>query len=431
MRVPFSLTSTKKYDIVYHYGGSSISGISSDAFHTSETITGVRRKKPLGWREPTNYSFTRTHWSKADGIVTFKNSSYSNSYVGCVGGSRWNSLNKFNEAYTWSSFPTSLKNTALIKARLQMQDGEVNYGQAIAESNQTARLVGSTCKRFLTAIRAVRRGDAKKVAQALTNQKKTPRKLVKKVQKTLNHHRIAKLRIKESAAEALRQDKSIHRMKNVTGAWLELQYGWKPLIDDIDGTLANLNGYDAYQWIFTAKGSARQEIRVDRGIQASYFSSFASGYCDVKGFNVCKYVLIGVPSKTPSSIANDLGLTNLPLLAWELTPFSFVVDWLLPVGNFLDSLDACLGYDSLRTVCIEFTQIHWKEVGDMSCPHKVTVIASSFSGHKDYVRHVRTVTNGVPLPTRPSIKDPRSFLHMANSLALLVQVFAPGKSSVR
>jgi hypothetical protein len=38
-----------------------------------------------------------------------------------------------------------------------------------------------------------------------------------------------------------------------------------------------------------------------------------------------------------------LGLTNPLAIAWELVPFSFVLDWLVPVGTWLQSLDATLG----------------------------------------------------------------------------------------
>lgn len=45
--------------------------------------------------------------------------------------------------------------------------------------------------------------------------------------------------------------------------------------------------------------------------------------------------------------ASQLGLLNVPLLAWELTPMSFVADWVLDVGNFLDRSLAGIGYKLL------------------------------------------------------------------------------------
>lgn len=46
----------------------------------------------------------------------------------------------------------------------------------------------------------------------------------------------------------------------------------------------------------------------------------------------------------------QLGLTNPAEVAWEVVPFSFVIDWFIPVGNFLSSLDSLVGVQDL-TVC--------------------------------------------------------------------------------
>lgn len=40
-----------------------------------------------------------------------------------------------------------------------------------------------------------------------------------------------------------------------------------------------------------------------------------------------------------------LGLLNPLQVAWETVPFSFMLDWLLPVGDFLEALDAVRGLD--------------------------------------------------------------------------------------
>lgn len=43
--------------------------------------------------------------------------------------------------------------------------------------------------------------------------------------------------------------------------------------------------------------------------------------------------------------ANQLGLLNAPVVAWELTPLSFVADWILDVGNFMERCTAAMGYE--------------------------------------------------------------------------------------
>ena len=126
---------------------------------------------------------------------------------------------------------------------------------------------------------------------------------------------------------------------------------------------------------------------------------------------------------------SSFGIANLGTIAWELVPFSFVVDWLLPVGDWIDSFDALLGYTSVT--CSVSTIIRRTASFSGSIP-KTTVgsgiqrgdltISSTPSVRRD-VHLVRQVPSGVPLPTLPRFKDPVSLRHMANGLSLLATSF--------
>jgi hypothetical protein len=45
-----------------------------------------------------------------------------------------------------------------------------------------------------------------------------------------------------------------------------------------------------------------------------------------------------------------LGLTNPLNVAWELVPFSFVVDWFIPIGSFFDGLVPPQGVSRVKGV---------------------------------------------------------------------------------
>lgn len=53
-----------------------------------------------------------------------------------------------------------------------------------------------------------------------------------------------------------------------------------------------------------------------------------------------------LPNPTIGALA-DFGLTNPLSWAWETTRFSFVADWFLSIGNYLDTLDVPLVYKYL------------------------------------------------------------------------------------
>lgn len=44
----------------------------------------------------------------------------------------------------------------------------------------------------------------------------------------------------------------------------------------------------------------------------------------------------------------QMGMTNLPALVYDAIPFSFVLNWLIPVGQYLSALDALQGIEDLR-----------------------------------------------------------------------------------
>lgn len=46
---------------------------------------------------------------------------------------------------------------------------------------------------------------------------------------------------------------------------------------------------------------------------------------------------------TMSASLRAWGFNNPQLVLWELVPFSFVVDWLLPIGQWLESINALAG----------------------------------------------------------------------------------------
>jgi hypothetical protein len=51
----------------------------------------------------------------------------------------------------------------------------------------------------------------------------------------------------------------------------------------------------------------------------------------------------------------SIGLINPSTVVWELIPFSFVVDWFLPIGNFLHGLSALTG-TSTQQGCYGYVQ---------------------------------------------------------------------------
>lgn len=118
------------------------------------------------------------------------------------------------------------------------------------------------------------------------------------------------------------------RQGDVSGSWLALNLGWAPMISDIY-TLANIQ-LDPLELKVTSpwrKGTA----------------SVSWGGSEIPGKvikNECRSRIVAlIRSEDMPGEYTRLGLTNPALIAWELVPFSFVVDYFLPIGDVIEAME--------------------------------------------------------------------------------------------
>lgn len=128
--------------------------------------------------------------------------------------------------------------------------------------------------------------------------------------------------------------------RRLAGKWLEYQYGWKPLMSDVYGGCEALaqrltEGVPVYTKseaeIFYDSGKTQS------GLTTTYYES--SLRMKVKA----RYSIKNASEKS----LTEIGITNPAALVWELVPWSFCIDWVLPVGDYLQGLDALTGIDDL------------------------------------------------------------------------------------
>jgi hypothetical protein len=363
--------------------------VSSDAWHGEETIIGVSRHKPTGWIPPTSYSLFSRKYQLAMGRTRF-DFYLGNSWTqedGVVGGAggRFSSIVHFDAIVGEPSiYDATLGNAALIAARLKLKRASVDLGVAFFERKQTARLLGDTATALARSFNHLKRGNVRQAMRdlGLSSKDKEP------------------------------------RGSSVPNKWLELQYGWKPLLSDVFGACEALEQRDKADWRVTARATKKSKgfwskswIREESGV----------GVAVAERSNFTR--LDALPDRELLGSLTSLGITNPLLIAWELVPYSFVVDWAFPIGDWLSSLDALLGYSTVSISSTDYTKCSWKEKGVPYTEANWGRTSNSYEGSKEVVKVVRQASNGVPLPTFPSIKDAQSLGHMANGLALLASAF--------
>lgn len=291
----------------------------------------------------------------------------------------------------YHGYDSKLPNRALIKCRLQLKDQAVNFAQAFAERRQTARLLEDTLRKFHRCISNLRRGRFRAA--------------------------VAALELPGSASRNLSRDKT------VAGNWLALQYGWKPLMSDLYGSaelLRSRDEYDPLRYRLYAKAGAASSRRFLPTYETHTWIrpqdiSQRFGVVHRKAKVRLDYNLDG---NRVLSLAKSAGFTNPLLLAWELTPFSFVADWAFPFGNYLSQLDATIGMVFLGGSLTERWEVRCG-IRYLRLETAYDWLSFDFGAARTDSAWRRIPYTVEPFPNRPSFKDPVTAVHLANAAALI------------
>jgi hypothetical protein len=213
----------------------------------------------------------------------------------------------------------SLQNETVLKALVKVADAKTNLAVMFAEKAKVSNLILETANRVYRAMLAFRRGRLKEVARILN----------------INP-------------------------KNVHKTWLEYKYGWMPLLMDVK----NSAEFFAQQHVgrpIRFSVSSRTDNPVDfwetkPGFNRMGFQSNLEtiSYSTVQ-LKRCRVKIWCEISNPHLSQLQQLGVTNPALVVWELVPYSFVFDWFISVGDWLQGLTALHGV-TVRKAMISFVE---------------------------------------------------------------------------
>lgn len=140
--------------------------------------------------------------------------------------------------------------------------------------------------------------------------------------------------------------------KSFADTWLEFHFGWVPLIHDIYSAVAVLDS-----------NPKTRSSETSRLTGSDVFQPLFPSALDVLNTDSCSYSLVAKMgcscriSDIAAFKANELGLINPASVVWELIPFSFVVDWFIPVGAWLSSFTDLQGLEVTRAYTTVFIRL--------------------------------------------------------------------------
>ena len=216
------------------------------------------------------------------------------------------------------------------------------------------------------------------------------------------------------------------RWCEIPSAWLELQYGWKPLLADVYGAINHLSRASRYAIPYVevrgfAKDTDPVESAVDNMFGATNVEATASWKCERK----CNVFLVyGIANPVLAELSS-LGLVNPLEIVWEVVPYSFVVDWFVPVSGWLSALTADSGfsfitggYSATTTVVYQGSRI--SQNNPLFPERQVEVSPPAMRGR--FFKFKRSCYANSPVPGI-YVKNPLSLTHVANAMSLLVEAF--------
>lgn len=274
----------------------------------------------------------------------------------------------------------------------KLKAGDFSGGVALAEHAQTSRLLQKNARKIVQGLIALKKGHLMDIPAILG------------FGATASYRR--------KAAKLKRFDD----VQQLSRFWLEIQYGWKPLYQDV---------YNAFEALHKARTRPDYLVMRASGSDSSYTESQTNGVTltgNRASVRVNCRVHVSLSDQNQAILAaNTAGITNPALVAWELVPFSFVADWFIPIGNYLDTVGTLslttfsnpvtsIKQDASRWFGGTYVEPYWGPGAYVSVEY----------GSCSMTEFQRLLIS--PSVSLPQFKNPFSLLHVANATALIVSL---------
>jgi hypothetical protein len=319
---------------------------------------------------------------------------------------------------TWSQAVADARNAAV--KRFNAKRGEMaQIGVALAEVRQTMDMVTKRVIQLASAANSLRKGRFYDVAKTLglVRNSKPPTKL--RTRKRLLRWTKFPQTGKWYPAPKKITSSSRRGSHSFSNLWLEYSFGWAPTVSDLQTAMKVLSAPLSYQDAFKARGTSSVSINRydDHPSHPGY-----TVRCISKGKVSCEVGAVLSVQNPNQDLAHRLGLDNPWAVAYELVPFSFVLNWIINLEEFIGQFNTFFGSTLFRAYYTD-----WCESNSQYELRSTSTGMVTSSGSHTSSSMIRTVGSlpAVQLGLRPVYH--KSWRRAITQSALLVKLFTSAR----
>lgn len=270
-----------------------------------QTITASRRTRPASVKSPVRSDGTRAPrgwqgtWSQcwsSEGFIDYQYSGGSHASVsGCV-------VRELPyDIPNPSSFSAYVAATRQ-KALSQSTSKDMQFNAAMAQASSTGRMIGKA---------------STNLAHGINNLMQGPKGLARTAGK-------------------------FSQWRKAPSAYLEYLYGWRPLAEDVSNAFDKLNDYKNRNMGYEMRVQAANIDRIPLYRTLAAITPGNGGTSNKAVWRGTREVITraGYIFRLPDWFVQNTPIISPYSTAWELTPWSFVADWVLPIGNWIGSMES-------------------------------------------------------------------------------------------
>lgn len=278
------------------------------------------------------------------------------------------------------------------RLKTKVRGSDFNMGLFLGEGHETLAMIGDSALTIASSLRSLRKGDVYTATRTLL-----------KNGKPLYRGRLNRVAVRRGAVDQLSNN------------WLALNWGWMPLLQDMR------SGAELLAHQLNVPFSTRTRVAIVKK------SPHTFSLCEMAGGWVRSKQIIAILSE-PESIPKMLGLTDPLSIAWEITPFSMLADYVVPIGSWLEARAFASGLTG-KFITTSILRCEARDISFGKTYERVPGYVSHMEGDTKgaYLRYInlqRSVSTSLSVP-KPMVKPLDkvfSVRHCINALALLAQV---------